>query len=139
MIFYHLTHIVLQLYVSRPSWRPTPRPTPTPTPRPTTTRPTPKPVPCTLAKIYESCSTGDDCCSGLCTGGNKWNRVCYTNTPTTPAPVVPSTPAPVAPPTTQPPFTPAPVGSSCSAWKEQCSIDSECCSGSCHWKKGICN
>ena len=72
----------MQLYVSRPSWRPTPRPTPTPTLRPTTPRPTPKPVSCTLAKIDESCSTGDDCCSGLCliTSTSK-DRVCISTTP----------------------------------------------------------
>ena len=124
----------------------TPSPTNVPTPSPTkspslkpTPFPTRSPVECSLAGIGQSCSTGSDCCSGLCTGGSRWERVCYSNTPTTPAPVAPTTPAPVAQPTTQPPFTPAPVGSSCSAWKEQCSVNSDCCSGSCHWKKGICS
>ena len=91
---------------------------------PPTNFPTQSPVPCTLAKIDQSCSTGSDCCSGFCTGGNPRNRVCYSNTPTTPAPVAPSTPAPVSPPTPQP-------AGGCTAKNGICSANSACCSGNC--------
>ena len=117
-----------------PTAQPTDAPvTPSPSKSPITSSPskspslspTPPPVECSLFQDGDRCRNGEECCSGLCSGGKPSARTCLPNEngPTTP-------PGPTTPSPTPGENTPAPQGL-CLDKNAPCGAPADCCSDNC--------